>query len=166
MNVERTVCFSGGRPEDFSALSDGHAAYAKLTMRIKSEILRAAGEGFTHFMCGMEEGFDLMCGGVFLELKKNREHCTDLRLVAVPPYRGHHYSGYWGRLHALIMVRADEVITLNKHFTASAHYLRSRYLVENSARVICYHEEQADSGDFIINYAQEKDLDIVNLKKD
>lgn len=165
MLSDQTACFSGYRPEKFSfILLDGQEAYLKLESRIKTEVIKALEDGYDTFLCGMAKGFDLVCGGVILQLKQDYLEYSGLRLVAVPPYRGHGFSDPWGVIHSLAMSRADEIIYPTDRQNSHVYHIRNRYMVNHSSRLICYYDGQPGGTDYTVKYAQQKGLEIINLK--
>ncbi len=166
MEKEKTLCFSGYRPKKFPfILKQGEAAYTALRERISQAIMQAVADGYTRFMVGMADGFDLVAGSVLLELKEKRSDMVGIELIAVLPFAGHGFSSPWQVVHQLVLGRADEVITLASKYHQQAYHDRNRYMVDHSSRLICYYDGQKGGTDYTIKYATEQELVIVNIKE-
>jgi len=159
-----TACFSGYRPGKFSyVLKNGNEAYLALRERIGQAISQALADGYTGFMVGMADGFDLTAGSVLLELKDKQPEKADVNLVAVLPFEGHRVSELWRGLHQLVLERADEVITLASKYHPRAYHDRNRYMVDHSSRLICYYDGIKGGTEYTVKYAERKGLTIVNV---
>lgn len=161
----KTVCFSGYRPERFSfILNDGEEAYLALEKRIEEAILQAVDEGCDTFICGMAKGFDLVAGSLVVALKESWVELADLNLVAVLPFERHGFLGNpWHVLHQMVLGQAYEVVTLSSRYHSKAYHDRNRYMVDNSSRLICYYDGQKGGTDYTVKYARGKGLKIVNV---
>lgn len=63
MEKTKTVCFSGYRPEKFSfPLNSESEQYNKLLWHINLSIIFGIEDGYDTFLCGMAQGFDILCG--------------------------------------------------------------------------------------------------------
>lgn len=160
----KTVCFSGYRPEKFTFnLLGDHEDYRTLESRIEAEIINAVNSGYSNFMCGMAKGFDLICGGMLLKVKQASPEYAILKLIAVPPYHGHNFSGIWGEIHRLVMHQADEIHCQVEKFSMYAYQARNRYMVDHSSRLICYYGGQTGGTHNTVMYARGKRVEVVNL---
>ena len=164
MKKYETVCFSGYRPEKFPfPLEAGCEAYIAL----QADITRAIGEsvqaGYTRFLSGMARGFDLVCSGILLEMKKIISNYADIELVSVLPFAGRGFKGRWGTIHDLVLEEAAEIITLASPANRQAYLVRNRYMVEQSGRLICYYDGQPGGTAHTFHYAVRNELEICNL---
>lgn len=164
MNAQRTVCFSGYRPEKFSfILQKGHAAYFALRERTAAAILQAVEGGYTTFMCGMCKGFDLVAADVVLELREHWPELAGLKLIAVLPFEGQGFADPWQVMHQLVLGRADEVMTLAPAYRPGIYFQRNRYMVDHSSRLICYYDGRPGGTAHTVRYARQVDLEIINV---
>jgi len=118
---------------------------------------------YDSFLCGMAMGFDLVCGSNLLRLKQSNPECSNLRLIAVPPYHGHGFAGPWGIIHSLVMSQADEVIYPTDKQNSHVYHIRNRYMVNHSSRLICYFDGQPGGTSYTVDYARKKGIEIINL---
>jgi len=97
MSKQHTACFSGYRPEKIPFPME---ADCEAYINLQAGITRAIGEsilaGYTRFLSGMARGFDLVCSGILLEMKKMAPNYADIELVSVLPFAGHGFKGRWG----------------------------------------------------------------------
>ncbi len=160
-----TVCFSGYRPKNFSfILNKGEAAFIALRERTGEAIIQSVNEGYTTFICGMAEGFDLVAGSVLLERMESEHNKGAIRLIAALPFEGHGFLSPWQVLHQLVLSKADEVITLAPKYHPEAYHDRNRYMVDNSSRLICYFDGKKGGTDFTVKYARAKGWGLINVK--
>lgn len=110
------------RPEKFPfSMEAGCEPYVYL----QAAITRATGEsvqaGDARLLSGRARGFDLVCSGIPLEMKKISPVYADIELVAVPLFAGHGFKGWWGDIHDMVLEQADEIITLPSDQTLISH---------------------------------------------
>jgi len=166
MDIQRqtTACFSGYRPEKFIfALKESEKPYLALREHISRAIRQAAAGGYNTFMCGMAQGFDLMAGSLFLELKEKRAEMAGLKLIAALPFKGHGFKGMWSTVHEPVRSQADEVVSLEGEFSRQAYQERNRYMVDHSSLLICYYNGRKGGTAMTVKYAEERGLSIVNV---
>ena len=157
MSRDTTCAFTGHRPEAFSFGYDEEAAacrFLKATLRM--HILRAIGNGFSHFICGMALGVDLWCAEIVIDLK--REH-PDITLEAAIPYRGH--GGKWQKAYReryeRILRLCDKKTVLSDHYTRYCMHARNRYMIDRSALCIAVYNGSEKGGTaYTVRYAGEQ----------
>ena len=120
-------------------------------------------QGYTTYLTGCCEGFDLIAAEAVLKLKE--EH-SDIRLVAVIPFKGQDKD--WcakDRLTYEHVIRyADDRIILAEKFIDNQQYLeRNNYLLENSSCVICYYDGQRGGTMYTVNRAKKTKMPITNI---
>ncbi len=104
MEKMNTACFSGYRPEKFLFPLEADCwAYINLQADITSAIEESVKAGYTRFLSGMARGFDLVCSGILLEMKKMSPVYVDIELVVVLPFSGHGFKGRWGVVHDMVL---------------------------------------------------------------
>ncbi|MDR1608386.1 MAG: DUF1273 domain-containing protein [Deltaproteobacteria bacterium] len=166
MDKEKTVCFSGYRPEKFSySLSEKEPAYLELRERTRQAIIQARNEGYANFLCGMAQGFDLIAGNEILELMAKRPDMSGVKLIAVFPFEGHGrgFPSPWREIRQMFLTKAAEVITLGSVYHAKHYLARDRYMVDHSSRLICYYDGKKGGTEYTVKYAIERALNIINI---
>jgi uncharacterized phage-like protein YoqJ len=153
-NVRNTViCFSGHRY--YAAAPDDEA-------RIAAAVEAALDDGYRTFISGMAPGFDLAAAGAVVRL---RERYADVRLVAAVPFAGQQ-SGYSVADRARydsLLAAADEVRVLAGRYSHGCYLRRDDWMVERSARVICWYDGAASGTRYTVRRALAAGLEIVNL---
>lgn len=157
-----TCAFTGYRP---AKLPDGGDVSSpkmqEIARRAADAIRGAVADGYRVFLCGMAQGFDMLCGELVAGLKAEFPH---LKLTAVIPYNGQ--SGGWSmadkeRYRALLQ-SCDDFAVLSDHYFDGCYFVRNKYLVDNSSRIICYFDGVSGGTQNTLNYAKKRGIDICN----
>lgn len=156
---EKTVCFTGHRPEKLpSGGADGAGETKVIKSMLYNEISAAADEGFDTFITGMQRGIDLWAGEIVLELAAARR----LRLIAALPYRefGRGFKGADKWNFGRIIDCAERVVVMSETYTPACMSLRNRYMVDNSACLIAVIGNERSGTGQTVRYAESCGLDI------
>lgn len=157
---EKTVCFSGHRPEKLPA-QDGDES--QLLMMIKSllyyQIRRSAEEGYTRFITGLARGVDLWGAGYVLELKRD---FPGLQLICVKPTDSHgkSFRGEERYLFDSVLARADEMHCTGSRYTRNCYQTRNRYMVDHAQRLIAVVDDYNSGTGQTISYARKSGLEL------
>ena len=156
-DTQTTCCFSGYRPEKF----DHAAPPAELPHLLDRAVADAAGEGFTTFLTGMSRGFDLLAAEAVL---RARAH-TPLRLFCCLPYerQAAEWEPEWRARHTRVLLAADHTYCLSPAYRMGCYHARNRFMVDASARLICWFDGAPGGTAYTVEYARAKGLAIVNL---
>lgn len=151
-----TCCFTGHRPK---FMPWGYNENSPLCLKFKEdlkEILdRAIKSGFTVFLTGMAEGFDMIAGETILELKKQY---PKVKLIAVVPCIGQEekWSEAQKKRYGVLLNKCDEKVVLSKKYTPTCLQERNEYMVNQSSVVIaCYNGKPSGTAK-TVRYAKEK----------
>lgn len=157
-----TCCFSGHRPEKFSFPTDAsspslHALQTALELAVRA----AVHDGYRLFVTGMSRGFDLWAAQTVLRLRGE----LSIKLLCAVPFDGqpNRWPPACKSLYTDILLRADLVHSLAQHYTPDCFYVRNRFMVEGSSRLICWHEGAAGGTQFTLQCAKRCGMEIVNL---
>ena len=97
-----------------------------------------------------------------LKLKKKYPF---IKLILVLPCKNHNKN--WKIADKLelnfIAKQADKISYISENYTPYCITLRNRRLVNNSRYCICYLNKPTGGTAYTVNYAQENDLEIINL---
>ncbi len=168
-HISTTVCFTGYRTKK---LLKGHTLklefVAALKERLRAKILELYRVGYSRFICGMGEGFDLIAASVLLEIKESKPL---IELIAALPFIGQHknYSDDERELYNEILLNANQVKVIynNPDKESCAHLMRNRYMLDNSSLVVTYFNpniKEPRSGTYYnIRYAQDIGIEVINL---
>ena len=165
IDKDRTVCFSGYRPDKFPfSLKDTTCEeYSSLLRDINAAIIEAFELGYRNFLCGMGRGFDLLCAKAVLDIRKDAKYDC-IKLVAVLPFRKHKFSGEWGKLHRSTRDSADSEICITENgYTPKSYRLRNDYMINNSSRIICYWSGTSGGTAYTVRLAKKCGLTIHNI---
>lgn len=162
-----TVAFSGhrsfksGRGSLFSPA--GGDDPETISERLGSTIRKLVEEGFTHFLCGMAEGFDLLAGEAVVSLRKEYPH---LRLVAVIPFPGQ-ASGFDAdtrERYDQLLAAADESLIICPSYTSDCFLRRNDWLVDNASVLLCRFNGSKGGTAYTVRRAISTGLKIINLE--
>nr|WP_242861871.1 SLOG family protein [Christensenella timonensis] len=162
---ETTCCFSGYRPEKFAfPLKAPSREYSILLGYINIYILFSIEKGYTAFLCGMAQGFDIICGETILRLKKHPGY-EHIRLSCAVPYRDHskRWDGIWQLRHQKLAGLADQVIYVSEDYSRECFHVRNRFMADHASRLICYHDGQSGGTAYTVDYCRKKGIEIINL---
>ncbi len=153
---ERSVCFSGHRAV---RAFEAEALRDRLSRAIDIYIRR----GYDTFICGGAIGFDTMAAEEIIEKKKLR---PSLKLVLALPCRDQ--TSKWTKLEDIVKYKeilgsADEVLYSSVFYTSGCMQVRNRFMVDNSSVCICYKYSNRGGTAYTVNYAENKDLQVINL---
>lgn len=157
---EKTVCFSGHRPEKLPDNGNISSQTVKaLRSMLLNEIESSVKDGYTDYIVGMARGIDLWAGEMITELICKGEH---LNLIAVFPYRGYEkcYKGYELWASNRILSHASEILYLNEQYYRGCMKERNEYMVDHSSRLIAVVDNMRSGTGQTIRYARSQGLDM------
>ena len=162
IDKSRTACFSGHRPNKFPfSLDDKNCeGYKKLRFDIECAIMQALNMGYDTFLCGMAKGFDLLCGEVAIELRREQQY---IQLIAVLPNENKAFIGPWGELHRQIRRGANHEISIQQDYSLGCFHYRNRFMIENSSHIICYMNSDEGGTAYTVSMAEKQGLSVINL---
>ena len=140
--IEKTCCVTGHRdiPEDKKEF---------VIAELEKEIRAAVADGYTRFISGFAEGTDLIFAALIIELKAQGH---PLVLEAAIPYAGRLNSA--DPFFQKILSLCDRIKVLCEKSSRNCYYIRNRYMVDESSRVIAVYDGRKDGGTtYTINYA-------------
>ncbi len=152
---ENTCCFSGHR-----VLPRGNIEIIR--KELSAVIDEYIKKGYTRFVSGGALGFDLLAAGLVAEKKKSND---EIRLVMMLPCRDQHIK--WSRHDRMeyeeILALADEVEYVCESYCTGCMHLRNKVMVDNSQALISYLTDYRGGTAYTVNYAKEKEREIVNI---
>ena len=168
IDPSRAAAFSGYRKEKIK-LTEKDTSYTSVRERIvrrtASAVLLLRDQGYNTFLGGMATGFDLWAGLAVLSLKKQ---LSDLRLIAVVPYRGQ-ANGFpyeFKELHSAVLAAADRRVCLHDTCTRSCFHERNRAMLDHASALVCYFDGQSGGTAYTVDLARKRDMTILNLCDD
>lgn len=164
MSITKTVCFSGYRPEKFDfPLNSYSDEYTKLLGYINLSIIFSIEDGYDTFLCGMAQGFDILCGETVERLR--RLEYPHLQLISIIPYmeHGQRWNEEWRERHNRLEAIADKVLYVNEEYHNNCFHERNRFMVDNSNRLVCFWNGKKGGTAYTVDYAQKQKIEIINL---
>ena len=149
-------CFTGHRTHK---LGMSEAQIKELT---RKAVKQAMADGFTTFISGMAVGFDTYAAEVVLEEKETN---PNIRLICASPYEGFEQS--WSnedkKRYYNILVNADYVKFVCKHYSRSCFQIRNIYMVNKSSRVIAFYKGISGGTRNTVMYAKKAEVEVVKI---
>ncbi len=155
----KTVSFSGHR--SFKAGGLFARPDADVGEWLAGVLREYARQGYTDFLCGMAEGFDLLAGEAVVALRREFPH---IRLVAVLPFpeQGRGFAAEVKERYHAVLNAADSVVAVSPRYAVDCFHLRNNYLVDNSSVLVCYYNGAEGGTRYTVRRALRNNLEIRN----
>lgn len=149
----KTCCFSGHRDIPAEDIQN-------VRQRLYIEIEKLVEKGVVFYGSGAARGFDLLAAEIVLELKQKYPY---IRLILVLPCLNQ--TKYWNEKDCTkynkIKDKSDKIKVLSNDYYKGCMLERNRYLVDNSAYIICYKRRNYGGTAYTVSYAEKHNLNIV-----
>ena len=146
MNKSTTCCFTGHRKLQPSEIETIQSA-------LHQQVLAAIADGYTHFLCGMANGADLLFASVVAELKKQHS----ITLEAAIPYEARLKTA--NPVFQQLLSACDVVKVHSPTYNGGCYAKRNRYMVDNSSRIIAVYNGNKQGGTYAtLQYARQSEL--------
>lgn len=167
MNIDKAkaVAFSGhrsfkaaGGSDLFRSVNPGMPLDRKL-----ERILRAlAEEGFTDFLCGMAEGFDLLAARCVVRL---REELPSIRLIAAVPFPGQDdkFHPELRERYRRLLDLSDHTVIVSPTYSSDCYHRRNDFLTDNASVLVCYFNGTKGGTAYTVKRALSRGLRVINL---
>ena len=154
--------FTGHRPKSFPWKYDETARECILLKEaLAAQIVALAERGVTDWFSGMAQGVDLWATEIVLDLKKEN---PALRLHCILPCEGQEDAWPMSEQerYRSILRQADEVICVNREYSADCMLARNRYLVEHSSVLLAVYNGAYRSGTgMTVRYAKQLGREVI-----
>lgn len=162
---EKTVCFTGHRPQTITYLWDETSAQS---LKLKSKLEKAIvylieNKGVTHFISGMALGVDMIAAEIVLDLKNKYPNITLECAIPCETQASRWTEKYRDRYFSIIEM-SDKETLLQTHYTADCMLKRNRYMVDNSDYVIAVWNGSPSGTGKTVLYAKENNKEIIQIK--
>ena len=157
---EKTVCFSGHRPEKLPFDGDSSIPEVKMLMsKLFAEIDESIEKGYTIFISGVAKGVDIWSAKYIVEKK---ERNPNIKLICAVPYRNHgeNWKGVDKWDLSWIFAKADEINYISENYHKLCMKMRNEYMVDNSAKLIAVVQDYKSGTGQTIRYAKKQNLEI------
>ena len=163
----QTAAFTGHR--SFKMAAGGNSLFAPspvdpvtLRNRLSETLEGLCREGYTTFLCGMAEGFDLLAAETVLAL---RGQYPDTRLVAVVPYPGQArgFDPATRQRYDDALSQAAEVITLSDRYTPDCFHRRNDYLTDHCSVLVAFYNGTPGGTAYTVRRARQQGIRLLNL---
>ncbi len=158
MEKDKTVCFTGHRPEKLPGGNEPDCAFIQmLKSMLEYHILLAVQEGYRYFISGLARGVDLWAAEMILELKKKN---SDIKLIgAIPfPEQSNSFRGTDLWTYNNVVQKADKVVCISGAYSRDCYKLRNYFMVEHSSYLIGVVSNYRSGTGQTIKYAKKQGL--------
>ena len=153
---QHACAFTGHRPERLSIPE------ANVIVWLEKEIRKAAEDGYTQFITGMQRGVDLWAAEAVLKLKAEGK---PVRLIAASAFRGmeNQWESDWKKRYHRIRRSADEVHYICPRNMRAAPLVRDKWMVDHSSLVIAVYNGEKGGTRTTVEYAEKKKTRVLNV---
>lgn len=156
ISKSKSISFSGHR-----IISD---PIPKLKNRLISVVTDCIKDGFTNFIAGGALGFDTLAEQVIIELKDKYPSVTlTLALPCPPKEQTAKWTENQRKIYNEIMNKTDDVIIVSPRYINGCMQKRNRFMVDNSAKLICYLRQNRGGTFYTVNYAGKNNRGVIRL---
>ena len=147
-------CFTGHRPEKLAQSPE------EVQQWLADQIKDAIAEGYLTFITGMSMGVDIWAGETVVNL---REIDPRLHLIAAVPWPGFsaRWNAEWKTRYERLIKRADLIKHISRTYDPYVFSKRNFWMVEHCTRVIAFYNGSDGGTKEMIEYAKERDIDVV-----
>ena len=159
----RVCAFTGHRPQKLPwgfDESDPRCFEFRFRLRVALEYL--IGQGYTDFMSGGAQGFDLMAAQIVLSL---RESYPWIRLIMVIPFDGQadRWSEEQRQRRQAVIEASDRVVHISREYDRGVFFRRNHYLVNAADLVLAAYDGQGGGTAATLAYAREHGVKVLCL---
>ena len=153
--TEKVCAFTGHRPERLALPQGWVKAW------LKEQITKAADEGYTVFISGMQRGVDLWAAEAVLAL---RAEGRNVKLIAACAFKGMQnepgWSEVWKTKYRDVLAAADEVQYIGTLRGKESYFKRNDWMVEHASRLIAVYNGAPGGTKKTIDYAHRRGLEV------
>ena len=149
INMEKTCCFTGHRPEKITENVE------VIKANLKKEIIKTIELGYDTFLTGMALGTDTWAADIVLEIKKEN---GDIKLICAIPFRGverNRSPELQAKFHE-ILESADGAEYMSEKYKRWVFLARDRWMVDHSSYVIAVYNGSKGGTEFTVDYARKQ----------
>ena len=148
-------CFTGHRPEKLTCTE------AEIVADLEKEIRIAIADGYTTFISGMARGVDIWAAEIILRLRSDG---YPVRLICASPFEGFErsWSIDWQKRYTAVLRAADLVKYICPGYSRACFQIRNEWMVDHSAKVIAVYNGEPGGTRNTINYAKNKNVQVVD----
>ena len=150
MNRNTTCCLTGHRPIKLPwGYDETNPNCIKFKKDLKINLIKIIKKGYTIFLTGIAEGFDMIATELLLKLQRKYK---DIQIIAVLPCKNQEilWSKIQQKRYHKIIKKCNDRIFLNEKYTYNCMFERNNYMVKNSSLIIaCYNGKSGGTANTI-----------------
>ena len=147
------VCFTGHRP--------WRIPISEFALRdiVSYSIAQAISSGYTTFISGMAQGFDIVAAETVLEFRKNNSSVRLICALPCPTFYSR-WSQHWYDRCEYVLSHADLIHTISPVYTPHCYQLRNEWMVQHSSLVIALYLHIPSGTKNTIDYARSLGVEV------
>ena len=150
------VCFTGHRPWKIPIPE------SSLRIATSNAVADAISHGYTTFISGMAQGFDIVAAETVLEYRKRN---PSIRLICALPFPDYNlnWDYHWKSRCKQVLLQADLTRTISPSYTPNCYQLRNQWMVRHSSLVIAMYLCAPSGTKNTIDYAESLGVPVERL---
>ena len=165
MDIDRDKCvaFTGHRSCKLKELTpDLFSSNLTIEESLEIEITKAINCGYTTFLSGMAEGFDILAAECVSRLKRSN---SAICLIAVIPFRGQdsRLSEVDRERYRQILESCDRSIVLSERYFVGCYIVRNNFLIDHSSLIISNFNGTKGGTEYTVKRAIRRNYKVVIL---
>lgn len=164
MTREKTVCFTGHRPEKLPGYGEiNNGLLNMLRSMLYYRIYIAAQSGYEYFISGLARGVDLWAADSVIDIQKK---FPNIKLICAKPYPGHGNTFKGEDLWSLnnVLEKAHEIICVSDQYSRDCYKIRNEFMVNHASCLIGVVDNYKSGTGQTISYARKKGLELSLIK--
>lgn len=160
---KKTVAFTGYRTSKILRDTNDSNLLNVIAVETHKVVLSLCEQGFTKYLCGMAEGFDLIAGEAVIKAQKE---FPEIELIAVIPFMGQELSYSRQdkeRYHELYHRAADRIFVSDSYHDKAFHN-RNDFMLNHCNQLVCYYDGQRSGTMYTYNRAERQNIPIINIR--
>ena len=157
IDIKHACSFTGHRPERLEMDEGVVKAW------LEEQIRKAASDGYTDFITGMQRGVDLWAADIVLKLKKEG---LPVKLICACAWKGMDkgWEPEWVYKYRTVLAAANKIVYVSNVPGRAAFFERNHWMVDNSSRLIGVYTGAPGGTKETVWYAKNHDLEVITIK--
>lgn len=158
IDIKHACSFTGHRPERL-ALPE-----KQIITWLEEQIRKAADDGYTDFISGMQRGVDIWAAELVIKLKQEGKQ---VHLISACAWNGMEkdWDQDWKSRYVKVLMGSDKIVYVSRRPGRAAYFERNHWMVDHSSRLIGVYTGAPGGTKETIMYAKNKGLELVMIKK-
>ena len=156
--IKHACSFTGHRPERLVIPEK------QVITWLEEQIRKAADDGYTDFISGMQRGVDIWAAELVIKLKQEGRQ---VHLISACAWNGMEkdWDQDWKSRYVKVLMGSDKIVYVSRRPGRAAYFERNHWMVDHSSRLIGVYTGAPGGTKETVMYAKNKGLELVTIKK-